>query len=95
MITISIDCAPGSTRPGTYFKYIVNEILGNSSLSQEAKDYIKEFKDKEKNSSCFGNWTWELDEPKSNSVRTEILNYFGKALTGYYNTGCIRSAEWS
>ena len=95
MITIGIDCAPGTTRPGTYFKYIVNEIVGNSNLSQEAKDYIKVFSNKEKNSALFGEWIWELEEPKSASVRAEILNYFELALTTYYHNGVIRAASWS
>lgn len=95
MITISIDCPPGSTRPGSYFKYIANEILGNSNLSQEAKDYIKNYVNKEKDTACYGEWTWELDEPKSASVRVEILEYFKKALTDYYHNGAIRCASWS
>ena len=95
MITISIDCAPGTTRPGTYFKYIVNEIVGNSNLSQEAKDYINKFRNKEKDMAMFGEWTWKLEEPGSASVRNEILKYFGDALTLYYHNGGIRSAGWS
>lgn len=95
MITITIDCAPGGTRPGSYFKYIVNEILGNSNLSQEAKDYIKKFENKEKNSACFGEWTWELEEPESPNIRKEILGYFEMALTTYYHNGAIRSGSWS
>ncbi len=95
MITISIDCPPGSTRPNTYFKYIVNEIVGNSNASQEAKDYIKVYANKEKDSACFGEWTWNLEEPKSASVRTEILSFFSASLTTYYHNGAIRSAEWS
>ena len=95
MITISIDCEPGTTRPGSYFKYIVNEIVGNSTLSQEAKDYIKEFENKEKDSACFGEWSWELKEPESASVRKEILGYFEMTLTTYYHNGAIRAASWS
>ena len=76
MITISIDCPPGSTRPGTYFKYIVNEIVGNSDASQDAKDYINAYTDKEKDCACFGEWTWKLEEPKNNTIRHNLdMNY--------------------
>lgn len=95
MITISIDCAPGGTRPGSYFKYIVNEIVGNSNLSQEAKDYIKKFENKEKDIAMFGNWVWNLEEPESPNIHKEIVAYFEKALTAYYHQGAIRAAGWS
>ena len=95
MITISIDCPPGSTRPSSYFKYIVNEIVGNSTLSQNAKDYIEEYADKERDSASFGEWTWKLEEPISNSVRTEIIDFFKASLTEYYNQGAIRYASFS
>lgn len=95
MINISIDCPPGSTRPGSYFKYIVNEIVGNSNLSQEAKDYINKYADKEKDSVCFGEWTWKLEEPKNNSIREEIISYFRISLTKFHQQGAIRYASFS
>ena len=94
MITISIDCAPGSTRPDSYFKYIVNKI-GNSTVSQDAKDYIKDYINKEKHSACFGEWTWNLEEPKKTGVKEEIITFFRTALTEYYNQGAIRYASFS
>ena len=95
MITISIDCPPGSTRPDSYFKYIVNEIVGNSNLSQNAKDYIKPYVNKEKDCACFGEWTWKLEEPKNNSIREEIISYFRISLTKYHQEGAIRYASFS
>lgn len=95
MITISIDCHPGSTRPGSYFKYIVNEIVGNSTLSQDAKNYIEGYANKEPDSARFGEWTWQLEEPKTNIIRTEIIDFFRTALTNYYNQGAIRYASFS
>jgi hypothetical protein len=94
MITISIDCAPGSTRPGSYFKFIVNEI-SNSTLSQDAKDYIKDYINKEKECASFGEWIWKLEEPNKNGVRTDIIDFFRASLTQYYNQGAIRYASFS
>ena len=95
MITITIDCHPGSTRPDSYFKYIVNEIVGNSDASQEAKDYIKVYADKEKDCACFGEWTWKLEEPKNNRIREEIISYFRISLTKFHQQGAIRYASFS
>jgi hypothetical protein len=94
-INIEIDCAPGSTRPGNYFKQIIT-IISNNEL-----EYISTFGKKLLNnpiepvSKRFGNWEWVIPLTEEEiRFSKEIHDIFQKNLTDLYNSGAIRYASW-
>ena len=94
-INIEIDCSPGSTRPGNYFKQII------TIISKNELEYISTFGKKLLNnpiepvSKRFGNWEWVIPLTEEEiGVSTEIKFIFQKILTDLYNSGAIRFASW-
>lgn len=96
MLHIEIDCAPGSTRPGQYFKQILtilskNHIEDIKSLGERLLKKIPE-----PVSMKFGNWEWEVALTENEILFSEeIIDIWKEQLTQLYNCNAIRFASWS
>lgn len=78
MLTVEIDCAPGTARPDSYFR-VICEDLG-----------IEYF---EPVSRLFGNWTWVMPDLTEEQKKV-YDEFVGNYLKGLYERGRIRYASW-
>ena len=96
ILHIEIDCAPGSTRPGHYFKQIL------TILSKDTNHFIKALGERllkkvpEPVSCKFGSWEWEISLNEDELLFSEdITNIWKVQLTELYNCNAIRYASWN
>ena len=92
---IEIDCAPGSPRPGQYFKQI------STFMSKNSNEYISGLgcrlieMNPDPVSKRFGNWEWDITlTDKEFVVSKDIKKIWEAELTRLYHSGHIRFASW-
>ena len=92
-LNIEIDCAPGGTRPQTYFDNIAKLLSNNDN--KIISEFGKKIEKKTPISAKFGSWDWviELNESE-NSLKSNIQDIFKTELTNLFNCGAIRFASW-
>ena len=96
MLHIEIDCAPGSTRPGQYFKQILTILSTNQNqfIKSLGERLLKKVPDPV--SMRFGNWEWDIALNENEIIFSEeITNVWKEQLTQLYNCNAIRFASWS
>ena len=92
---IEIDCAPGSSRPGQYFRQILTIISKNDNkfISNFGKRLLE--KNLEPELKKFGNWEWTIPLNNDETLfSTEITEIWKTQLINLYNSGVIRYASW-
>lgn len=92
-LNIEIDCAPGATRPQTYFDNIAKLLMQNEN--ETINQFGKRIEKMQPISAKFGSWDWEITlSAEESTVIEQIQIYFKNELTKLYNTGAIRFASW-
>lgn len=77
--TIELDCAPGTPRPDTYIKGVVEGTAIEGMV-------------KEPQSKLFGNWVWGFDV--SDEVWIEVQRIIAPRIKNLYYKNKIRYGSW-
>ena len=92
-LNIEIDCAPGATRPQTYFDNIAKLLMQNEN--ETIIQFGKRIEKMQPISAKFGSWDWVITlSAEELSVKEQIQSYFKNELTKLYHSGGIRFASW-
>ena len=92
-LNIEIDCAPGATRPQTYFDNIAKLLIQNENKT--ISEFGKRIDKMKPISSKFGSWDWVITlTSEESTVKEQIQSYFKNELIKLYNSGGIRFASW-
>lgn len=92
-LNIEIDCAPGATRPQTYFDNIAKLLIQNENKT--ISEFGKRIDTMKPISTKFGSWDWVITlSGEELTLREQIQSCFKNELTKLYNLGAIRFASW-
>ena len=89
MLTLEIDCHPGTISPDTLYNQLMKDI-DESLMNDKIKQLLFFWEDKEPVIKQFGSWTWELREVLSEIDKKELTTFIYNKLLGFHEDNIIR-----
>jgi len=89
MLTLEIDCPPGTIRPDALYNQLMKNI-DESLMNATIKQLLVFWEDKEPITKQFGSWTWELREVLNETDKKELTTFIYNKLLGFHEDSIIR-----